>query len=91
MGLSRKKAVYYNENIKNLSVKIPWRYFRFLLIKHRGFDMVPAGKTSGAKRAFVQGEVRFTVDEPHRGKDENVDKTGRNNAIRAIEMLEALD
>lgn len=88
MGLSKKKAEYYREQFNNLSVKIPWRYFVYVLRKHYGFQIYSRGRTSGAQRAFFNGEIRFSAHEPH-GGDDYVDKVSRQNAVRAIEMLEA--
>lgn len=89
MGISRSQADYYYEHFKELSVKIPWRYFRYVLLRYYGFEIYPAGRTSGSKRAFINGDIRFTVDEPHGRGDDYVDKVSRKNAIRAVEMLEA--
>lgn len=90
MGISKKTAECYYHNFKELSVKIPWRYYKHILRKYYGFEMYPAGRTSGSKRAFINGEIRFTAHEPHRG-DDIVDKVSRKNAIRAIVMIEVLE
>ena len=60
----------------------------YVLKNYYGFEMYPGGRTSGAQRVFVNGEIRFTAHEPH-GGDDHVDKVSRQNAIRAVEMLEA--
>ena len=88
MGISKKRAQYYYEQFENLSLRITWKYFVYVLKKHYGFEMHSSGKTSGAQRAFIKGEIRFTAHEPH-GGDDHVDIVSRKNAIRAIEMLEA--
>lgn len=90
MGISRRKAKYYYENIKKLSVRIPWNYFCYVLKRYYDFEMIGSGKTSGSKRVFINGEIRFTVDEPHAQGDKFVHKVDRKNAIRAIEKLERI-
>ena len=91
MGISRKTADYYRENLRDFSVKIPWRYFKYLLRRAYGFEMFPAGKTSGSKRLFHNGDVKFTAKEPHGKGDDYVDKTSRLNAIKAIERIELFE
>ena len=88
MGISKKTAQNFYEHFRDLKVKIPWRYYKYILRNYYGFEMYPAGRTSGSKRAFNNGEIRFTAHEPH-GGDDIVDKVSRINAIRAIEMLKA--
>lgn len=87
MGLSKKTADFYHQNFMDLTVKIPWRYFRYVLRKYFDFEMFPGGRTSGSKRIFRNGEIRFSAHEPH-GGDDIVDKVSRENANRALEMLE---
>jgi hypothetical protein len=89
MGISKRTAKRYYENFKNLNTKIPWRYYIYVLKKFYGFEIYPSGKTSGAQVALGNGEIRFTAHKPH-GGDVIVDKTSRENAIYAIERLEAL-
>ncbi len=88
MGISKRTASNFHENFRYLTVKIPWRYYKYVLKNYYGFEMYPTGRTAGSKRAFSNGEIRFIAHEPHSG-DDIVDKVSRKNAIRAIEMLEA--
>jgi hypothetical protein len=88
MGISKKTVEFYCENIEKLSIKIPWRYFIHIMKKCFGFEVFSAGKTSGSKRLFINGDIRFNADEPH-GRESIVDRTSRINAIRAIQMLKA--
>lgn len=86
MGISKKRLEYYSNNIEDLRIKIPWRYFAPVMKKSYGFEVFSGGRTSGSTRFFVNGNVRFNADEPH-GREATVDKASRMNAIRAIQML----
>jgi hypothetical protein len=91
MGISKKTAHRYSENIKNLNVKIPWRYFIYVLRRFYGFEIFPSGRTSGSQVALENGDIVFTAHKPHGSGDDIVDRTSRKNAIRALEMLEFLN
>lgn len=89
MGISKKTAKYYFENFQSLQVKIPWRFYVYVLKSYYGFEMHSAGRTSGSKMAFVNGEIRFCAKKPH-DREPIVDRTSRENAIAAIERLKAI-
>jgi hypothetical protein len=86
MGISKKRLECYSNNIENLHIKIPWRYFVPVMKKSYGFEVFSGGRTSGATRLFVNGNVRFNADEPH-SREATVDRASRMNAIRSIQML----
>jgi hypothetical protein len=87
VGISKKQAIYFRDHFKELSVKIPWRYYKYVFTKYYHFEMY--GDTGSAARLFINGDIRFNAHEPHGSEQEFVYKTCRKNAIRAIEMLEA--
>lgn len=86
----RKKRDCYRRDFGKLSVKVPWSYFKDILIKDFGFEME---NKSGSRRVFVRGDVRFTADEPHgsRRGDFFVSKADRKRAIRALGALGLID
>lgn len=83
----KKKRIYYYEHFKELSVRIPWKEWIYILKNYYGFEMIAK---RGSTRLFVKGEVRFTADEPHGRGDDFVSKADRKRAIREIEKLEIL-
>lgn len=89
MGISKKTAENYYKNFQSLTVKIPWKFYVYVLKHYYNFEISSAGRTSGSKRLFNNGEVRFTAKEPH-DREPIVDRTSRENAIAAIKRLEAL-
>lgn len=86
--MSKKKRRYYHENFKNLSVKIPWDDWIYILQNCYGFEMI---KRSGSERLFIKDKIRFTAHEPHGKGDDFVHKADRKRAIREIEKLEIKD
>lgn len=84
----KKKREFYRKNFANLSIKIPWPYFKDILIKDFGFEME---SKRGSIRVFVKGDIRFTVHEPHGKGDPVVSKWDRKKAIQALDALGLLD
>ncbi|MCD6398954.1 MAG: hypothetical protein J7L08_03455 [Candidatus Aenigmarchaeota archaeon] len=86
--MAKKRRENYRENFASLSIKIPWKYFKDILIKDFGFEIV---NKSGSVRVFVREEVRFTVHEPHGRGHDFVSKIDRQKAIQALEALGLLE
>ncbi len=84
----KKKREFYRKNFTNLSIKIPWRYFKDILIKDFGFEMQ---SKRGSIRVFIREDQRFTVHEPHGKGDPFVSKQARKRAIEVLDALDLLD
>ena len=87
MACRKKEAQRYFENIENFSIKIPWDCFVYILINFLGFEME---RKRGSTRLFINGEIRFTADEPHGKGDDFIYRDDRRRAIRAIQRLEVI-
>lgn len=88
MPCRKKKALFYFEEFENLSIKIPWDCFVYIMTKILNFEMINKG---GSRRLFVNGEIRFTADEPHGKGDDYIYKDDRKRAIRAKQILDLLN
>jgi len=84
----KKKREFYRKNFANLSINIPWKHFKDILIKDFGFGMETK---SGSVRVFIKEDARFTVHEPHGKGDPIVSYLDRKKAIRALFALGFLD
>jgi len=84
----KKKREFYRKNFADLSIKIPWKYFKDILIKNFGFEME---SKRGSVRVFVREDQRFTVHKPHWKGDPFVSKWARKRAIEVLDALGLLD
>ena len=84
MSCKQRDAEYYLEEFENFSVKIPWDCFVYILTIFFGFEMK---SKSGSKRAFTNGTIVFTADEPHSKGDDYIYKYDRQRAIRALKSI----
>ncbi|HEC68501.1 MAG TPA: hypothetical protein ENI35_06840 [Candidatus Desulfofervidus auxilii] len=84
----KKKREFYRKNFADLSIKIPWKYFKDILIKNFGFEME---SKRGSVRVFVREDQRFTVHKPHGKGDSFVSKWARKRAIEVLDALGLLD
>jgi len=84
----KKKREFYRKNFADLSIKIPWKYFKDILIKNFGFEME---SKRGSVRVFVRENQRFTVHKPHGKGDPFVSKWARKRAIEVLDALGLLD
>ncbi len=84
----KKKREFYRKNFADLSIKIPWKYFKDILIKNFGFEME---SKRGSVRVFVREDQRFTVHKPHGKGDPFVSKWARKRAIEVLDALGLLD
>ena len=84
----KKKREFYRKNFADLSIKIPWKYFKDILIKNFGFEME---SKRGSVRVFVREDQRFTVHKPHGKGNPFVSKWARKRAIEVLDALGLLD
>ncbi len=75
------------DKLKNLSIKIGWKEFHYLLTRC-GFRME---KSRGSIRVFIKEEVRFVVHKPHGRGDKIVAKIDRKKAVKALIELGCLE
>jgi hypothetical protein len=87
MSCRKKEALYYLKEFENFSVNLPWDCFVYILTKLLGLEMK---KKPGSKRAFTNGRITFTADEPHGKGDCYVHKYDRQNAIVQLKRIELL-
>ena len=78
----KKKREFYRKNFADLSIKIPWKYFKDILIKNFGFEME---SKRGSVRVFVREDQRFTVHKPHGKGDPFVSKWARKRALGLLD------
>ncbi len=84
----KKKREFYRKNFADLSIKIPWKYFKDILIKNFGFEME---SKRGSVRVFVRKDQSFAVHKPHGKGDPFVSKWARKRAIEVLDALGLLD
>jgi len=84
----KKKREFYRKNFADLSIKIPWKYFKDILIKNFGFEME---SKRGSVRVFVREDQSFAVHKPHGKGDPFVSKWARKRAIEVLDALGLLD
>jgi hypothetical protein len=84
MPCKKKDALYYFKEFENFSVKMPWDCFVYILTKLLGFEIK---NKSGSKRAFTNGIVTFTADEPHSKGDDYIYKWDRQRAANALKSV----
>jgi len=83
-----RRREFYRKNFTNWSIKIPWKYFKDILIKDFGFEME---SKSGSIRVFIREDQRFTTHKPHGKGDPFVSKQARKRAIEVLDALGLLD
>ncbi|MCJ7579195.1 MAG: hypothetical protein MUP98_01515 [Candidatus Aminicenantes bacterium] len=84
MSCKKKQAESYFSEFTNFSVKIPWDCFVYILTNFLQFEMI---NKRGSKRLFINGEIRFTADEPHGRGDDYIYKEDRRRALNEISKI----
>jgi hypothetical protein len=84
MSCRKKDAEDYLGEFENFHINIPWDCFVYILTKFFSLEMK---KKKGSKRAFTNGKITFTADEPHGKGDNYVYKWDRQRAIRELKSI----
>ncbi len=69
--MSKKLHERYVQEFKKRNAKIPWKYYRKILVKEYRADLQKPSHSAGSKRTFLikDKDIVFSVDEPHGGRE----------------------
>jgi hypothetical protein len=83
--MSRKKQIeYIISRFDDLTIKINWDDFDYILVNQFGFKKK---NKRGSSRLYTKEGQKFIADEPHNRGDAIVSKDDRRKAIRALKAL----